>query len=69
MPERKRVILARNGFQTYATTLNLAKSENIKSVASKENLPIHIEQLDVIDDKSVTTAIQAIVPKTDRKMC
>jgi hypothetical protein len=40
MPERKRAILARNGFQTYATTRNLAKSENIKSVASKENLPL-----------------------------
>jgi len=37
------LILARNGFQTYATMRNLAKSENIKSIASKENLPIHIE--------------------------
>src|ERR671910_3410631 len=33
------LILARNGFQTYATMRNLAKSENIKSIASKENLP------------------------------
>jgi hypothetical protein len=32
-------MLARNGFQTYATMRNLAKSENIKSIASKENLP------------------------------
>jgi NAD(P)-dependent dehydrogenase (short-subunit alcohol dehydrogenase family) len=29
------LILARNGFQTYATMRNLAKSENIKSIASK----------------------------------
>ena len=58
--------LARNGFQTYATMRNLAKSENIKSIASKENLPIHIEQLDVIDNNSVTNAIQAIVSKADR---
>jgi len=60
------LILARNGFQTYATMRNLAKSENIKSIASKEKLPIHIEQLDVIDNNSVTNAIQAIVSKADR---
>jgi NAD(P)-dependent dehydrogenase (short-subunit alcohol dehydrogenase family) len=58
--------LARNGFQTYATMRNLAKSENIKLIASKENLPIYIEQLDVTDNKSVTNAIQAIVSKADR---
>jgi NAD(P)-dependent dehydrogenase (short-subunit alcohol dehydrogenase family) len=59
------LILARNGFQTYATMRNIAKSENIKSIATKENLPIHIEQLDVIDNKSVTNAIQAIVSKAN----
>ena len=32
--------LARNGFLTYATMRNLNKSENIKLVATKENLPI-----------------------------
>jgi NAD(P)-dependent dehydrogenase (short-subunit alcohol dehydrogenase family) len=58
--------LARNGFQTYATMRNIAKSKNIKSIATKENLPIHIEQLDVTDNKSVTNAIQAIVSKADR---
>ena len=57
--------LARNGFQTYATMRNLAKSENIKSIASKENLPIYIEQLDVTDNKSITNAIQAIVSKAN----
>ena len=60
------LMLARNGFQTYATMRNLSKSENIKSIASRENLPIHIEQLDVTDNKSVTNAIQAIVSKADR---
>ena len=59
------LMLARNGFQTYATIRNLAKSENIKSIASKENLPIHIQQLDVTDDKSLTNAIQAIVSKAN----
>jgi NAD(P)-dependent dehydrogenase (short-subunit alcohol dehydrogenase family) len=52
--------LARNGFLTYATMRNLNKSDNIKSVATKENLPIRINQLDVTNDMSVTNAIQTI---------
>jgi NAD(P)-dependent dehydrogenase (short-subunit alcohol dehydrogenase family) len=54
------LILARSGFLTYATMRNLNKSENLKSVATKENLPIRIKQLDVTDDVSVTNAIQSI---------
>jgi NAD(P)-dependent dehydrogenase (short-subunit alcohol dehydrogenase family) len=54
------LILSRNGFLTYATMRNLNKSENIKSVATKENLPIQIRQLDVTDEVSVTNAIQVI---------
>jgi NAD(P)-dependent dehydrogenase (short-subunit alcohol dehydrogenase family) len=60
------LMLARNGFLTYATMRNLNKSENIKSVASKENLPIRINQLDVIDDVSVKDAVQAILSETGR---
>src|SRR6476646_10707771 len=58
--------LARNGFLTYATMRNLNKSENIKKVATKENLPIHIHQLDVTDDVSVKNAVQAILSETGR---
>jgi NAD(P)-dependent dehydrogenase (short-subunit alcohol dehydrogenase family) len=54
------LILARNGFLTYATMRNLDKSENIKSVANKENLPVRIKQLDVTDDMSVRNAIESI---------
>jgi NAD(P)-dependent dehydrogenase (short-subunit alcohol dehydrogenase family) len=60
------LILARNGFLTYATMRNLNKSENIKLNASRENLPIHIKQLDVTDDISVKDAIQAILNETGR---
>ncbi len=60
------LILAKNGFFTYATMRNLNKSENIKSVATKENLPIQIKQLDVTDEVSVTNAIQAISSKAGR---
>ncbi len=58
------LVLARDGFITYATMRNLSKAEGIKSVASKENLPIHIKQLDVTDDASVKNAVEAISSET-----
>jgi NAD(P)-dependent dehydrogenase (short-subunit alcohol dehydrogenase family) len=58
--------LARNGFLTYATMRNLNKSENIKMVTTKENLPIRIKQLDVTDDVSVKNAIQSISSEAGR---
>lgn len=58
--------LARSGFRTYATMRNLNKSENIKSVATKEKLPIHIKQLDVTDDISIKNAVQAILSEVGR---
>jgi NAD(P)-dependent dehydrogenase (short-subunit alcohol dehydrogenase family) len=60
------LMLARNGFLTYATMRNLNKSENIKVVATKENLPIRINQLDVTDDVSVKNTVQAILSETGR---
>jgi NAD(P)-dependent dehydrogenase (short-subunit alcohol dehydrogenase family) len=60
------LILARNGFLTYATMRNLNKSQNIKLIASKENLLIHIKQLDVTDDASINNAIQGISSETGR---
>src|SRR5215208_139241 len=60
------LMLARNGFQTYATMRNPKKGENIKSIATKENLSVHIEQLDVTDNKSVMNAIQAILTEAGR---
>jgi NAD(P)-dependent dehydrogenase (short-subunit alcohol dehydrogenase family) len=58
--------LARNGLLTYATMRNLNKAENIKSVATKENLHVRVKQLDVTDDTSVKNAIQAISSETGR---
>ena len=60
------LMLARNGFLTYATVRNLNKSESMKSIATKENLPIHIKQLDVTDDISVKNAVEAISSETGR---
>jgi short-subunit dehydrogenase len=45
---------------------NLNKSENMKMVATKENVPIRIKQLDVTDDISVTNAVQAISSEAGR---
>jgi NAD(P)-dependent dehydrogenase (short-subunit alcohol dehydrogenase family) len=60
------LILSRNGFLTYATMRNLNKSENIKSAATKENLPVQIRQLDVTNEVSVTNAIQEISSEAGR---
>src|SRR2546427_3891504 len=58
--------LARSGFMTYATMRNLNKSENIKSLAEKEKLPLKIVQLDVTDDGSVKNAMQSITDEANR---
>lgn len=55
------LILARNGFLTYATMRNLNKSEDIKLTVAKENLPIQIKQLDVTKDLSVENARKSVV--------
>ncbi|NAL77847.1 SDR family oxidoreductase [Nitrososphaera sp. AFS] len=60
------LMLARNGFLTYATMRNFNKSENIKSIAAKEGLPIHITQLDVTDRVSINNAVTAISAETGR---
>jgi NAD(P)-dependent dehydrogenase (short-subunit alcohol dehydrogenase family) len=58
------IALARDGFLTYATMRNLNKAESIKSVATRESLPIRVKQLDVTDDMSVKNAVQTISSET-----
>jgi NAD(P)-dependent dehydrogenase (short-subunit alcohol dehydrogenase family) len=53
--------LARSGLFTYATMRNLGKGASIKSVATKEGLPIRIAQLDVTEDRSINNAVQSII--------
>lgn len=60
------LLLAKNGYHTYATMRNLDKSTRIKETAKKDNLPIEVLQLDVTDDKSVTDAISEISNKQAR---
>src|SRR5713226_6515085 len=53
--------LARSGFFTYATMRNLGKGASIKSVATKEGLPIRVTQLDVTEDRSINIAVHLII--------
>ena len=60
------VLLARNGYITYATMRSPEKDTLIKVAAQKENLPIKIIQLDVTDDSSVQNAINRIISEAGR---
>jgi len=60
------LILARNGFTTYATMRNLQKGSDLKSIAEDEKLPLHFTQLDVTDENSVKRAIQTIYDEAGR---
>jgi NAD(P)-dependent dehydrogenase (short-subunit alcohol dehydrogenase family) len=54
------LLLAKNGFFTYATMRNLDKSNKILDLKLKEKLPLEVLELDVTDDKSVKEAIEKI---------
>src|SRR4051812_42712204 len=60
------LLLARNGFHTYATMRNLEKSVNIRVIASKERPPLYTVQLDVTDDVKVKNAIDKILTESRR---
>jgi NAD(P)-dependent dehydrogenase (short-subunit alcohol dehydrogenase family) len=54
------LLLAKNGFFTYATMRDLDKSNKIIDLKQKEKLPLEVLKLDVTDDKSVKEAIDKI---------
>jgi NAD(P)-dependent dehydrogenase (short-subunit alcohol dehydrogenase family) len=58
------LLLARNGFKTFATMRNIDKGKEVSAIASREKLPIRIVQLDVTDDISVNKAIEKIVSES-----
>ena len=61
------LLLAKNGFHTYATMRKLEDgSRQIIDIAKNENLPLQVIQLDVNNDKSVIDAINRIVRDKDR---
>ena len=54
------LLLARNGFHTFATVRNVEKAKTLSEVAKKEQLQLKIVKLDVTDEKSVNDAIKSI---------
>jgi NAD(P)-dependent dehydrogenase (short-subunit alcohol dehydrogenase family) len=60
------LLLARNGFYTYATMRDTTKSEKIEKIAKEENLPLKVLSLDVNNDISVRNAIQKILDEKEK---
>src|SRR5919206_4736770 len=60
------LMLARNGFYTYASARNINKSASLQSTADAERLPLKLIQLDVTDDRSVKAAVEQIVSEKGR---
>jgi NAD(P)-dependent dehydrogenase (short-subunit alcohol dehydrogenase family) len=60
------ILLARNGFYTYATMRNMSRSQPLLDIAKKESLPLDIVPLDLNNDKSVIEAIDRIMQKFGR---
>jgi NAD(P)-dependent dehydrogenase (short-subunit alcohol dehydrogenase family) len=60
------LLLARNGFYTYATMRNTNKRKLIENIANQENLTLEVLSLDVNDNASVKKAIQKIIDKNGR---
>ena len=60
------LLLARNGYYTYASARNIDKSSSLQSIAEAERLPLKPIQLDVTDDSSVKAAVEKIVSEKGR---
>ena len=60
------LILARNGFHTYAAVRNLDKSQPLIDIAKKDGLSIQAIELDVSNDKSVKDAINKVLSENKR---
>jgi NAD(P)-dependent dehydrogenase (short-subunit alcohol dehydrogenase family) len=55
------LVLARNGYTTYATMRSPDKDTTIKAIVHNKGLPIRVVQLDVTDDNSVKNAVDHII--------
>jgi NAD(P)-dependent dehydrogenase (short-subunit alcohol dehydrogenase family) len=63
--------LARNGYTIFATMRdpggrNAKNASEIRTLAEKDSLPIHVLELDVTDDASVERSVDAVVAKAGR---
>jgi NAD(P)-dependent dehydrogenase (short-subunit alcohol dehydrogenase family) len=62
------LLLARNGFHTFATVRDLDKAKAIKEISDKGELPITVIELDVTSDKSVSGAIDKIINEEGKRI-
>jgi NAD(P)-dependent dehydrogenase (short-subunit alcohol dehydrogenase family) len=60
------LLLARNGFHTYATMRNIGRSADVQEIAYKERLPLEVIQLDVKDDASIRDSIEKVESENER---
>jgi NAD(P)-dependent dehydrogenase (short-subunit alcohol dehydrogenase family) len=60
------LLLARNGFHTYATMRNIGRSADVQEIAYKERLPLEVIQLDVNDDASIRDSIEKVESENER---
>jgi NAD(P)-dependent dehydrogenase (short-subunit alcohol dehydrogenase family) len=60
------LLLAKNGFRTYATVRNPNKAKALRDISDKGELPIRVVELDVDSDKSVEDAIDRINDESKR---
>jgi len=60
------LLLAKNGYHTFATVRNLEKAKSLRDISDKGDLPITVLELDVKNDNSVNDAIQGIIDKEKR---
>jgi short-subunit dehydrogenase len=60
------LMLARNGFQTFATMRNTKKSDSLEEIIKKERLDLNIRELDLNDDTSIENTINCIKSEANR---
>jgi len=60
------LMLARNGFHTFATMRNTKKSDSLEEIIKKERLDLNIRELDVNDDTSIENTINCIKKEANR---
>jgi NAD(P)-dependent dehydrogenase (short-subunit alcohol dehydrogenase family) len=60
------LLLAKNGFRTYATVRNPNKAKALRDISDKGELPIRVVELHVDSDKSVEDAIDRINDESKR---
>ena len=60
------LMLARNGFHTFATMRNTKKLDSLEEIIKKERLDLSIRELDVNDDTSIENTINCVKKEANR---